>query len=76
MKFKNKLLELLLQGFYYYLNCFRLDNESCFQSKINIFEYPLLGRLKAVKVIVHFKEDGPILQKIIEELLLECCCIN
>ncbi len=29
-----------------------------------------------MKVIVHFKEDGPILQKLIEELLLECCCTS
>lgn len=27
-----------------------------------------------MKVIVHFSEEGPSIQTVIEELLLECCC--
>lgn len=27
-----------------------------------------------MKVIVHFDEEGPSIQTVIEELLLDCCC--
>lgn len=27
-----------------------------------------------MKVIVHFEEEGPNVQTVIEELLLDCCC--
>jgi len=29
-----------------------------------------------VKVISHFNDEGPNIQKLIEELLLECCTIK
>ncbi len=29
-----------------------------------------------MKIIVHFTKDGPSVQKIVEELLLECCIVN
>lgn len=29
-----------------------------------------------MKVIAHFKDDGPTIQEVIEELLLECCTID
>lgn len=27
-----------------------------------------------MKVIVHFDDEGPSIQAVIEELLLDCCC--
>lgn len=27
-----------------------------------------------MKVIVHFDDEGPSIQTVIEELLLDCCC--
>lgn len=40
------------------------------------YEYTSLRRNSKMKVVSHFKEDGPTIQKVIEELLLECCTVN
>lgn len=45
---------------------------------LTINEYPyyayILSRRKSkMKVVAHFKDDGPAIQKLIEMLLLECC---
>lgn len=41
---------------------------------INIYNHNtiILGGIP-MKVIVHFEEEGPNIQDLIEELLLECC---
>lgn len=47
------------------------------ESNHNLYNaYTSLRRNSKMKVIAHFKEDGPTIQKLIEELLLECCTIN
>lgn len=41
---------------------------------INVYNHNtiILGGIP-MKVIVHFEEEGPNIQDLIEELLLECC---
>ncbi len=29
-----------------------------------------------MKVVIHFDKNGPTIQKVIEELLIECCTID
>ena len=39
---------------------------------INYYNTIIIGGIP-MKVIVHFEEEGPNIQDLIEELLLECC---
>ena len=40
------------------------------------FEYTKMRRNPKLKVVSHFKEDGPTIQKVIEELLLEVVVVK
>jgi hypothetical protein len=52
---------------------FNLNKDFILKNTIYYYEYTTLRRNSKMKVVVHFKEDGLNLQKLIEELLLECC---
>ncbi len=45
-------------------------------TKLPYYEYAKLRRNSKMKVISHFKEDGPTVQQVIEELLLEVVVVK
>lgn len=73
----------LLQGIVYYLLSGKLrakatvDFNSIIVGNSNLYyAYTSLRRSPKMKVIAHFNEDGPTIQKVIEELLLEVVVVK